>query len=175
MSNNETSKTSPKESGPSADGYNAVVAAASLEEIVLTESVFRIEPEYFSDNEDRQLLFEHEKTLHPYDKETSAISLEIKFSVRAARGESTLLECAAKYYVVFTVANEVDDAAVEAFLDRVGIFTAYPYFRARLAQYSWEAGAALPVLPIIKAPPRKAPTKVEDAVPPGSDERDVEV
>ncbi len=48
-----------------------------------------------------------------------------------------------------TLMEVTSDEAVLVFVERVGKFATYPYFRAHCSQLSWESGADLPILPVI--------------------------
>jgi len=143
----------------SSDEYNAVVDAACLENIILIGSKFEIQPAYFGDSESRTLSTDVKKEDVNIEEDLSGCSQIIHFCVEAKNEKEIVLSCHSSYLVVYSLSGDVCEAGVRLFVDRVALFSAYPYFRSRVAQYSWEAGADLPTLPIIKGAPRKSSKK----------------
>jgi len=136
------------------EDYNAVVKGAQLLEVALTASEFTIKPEFFSDEGKRKLGTEYE--LLNCDFQDHILIILVRFGATARQGNKKLLKVKADYNVVFEVAgDDLNAEAAKAFGSHMAQFTAYPYFRQHVAALSWESGADLPVLPII----RKMPTK----------------
>ena len=64
--------------------------------------------------------------------------------------EEPLLDITCSYFVVYSIDADLNEHAVHDFVKRVGQFATFPYFRAMVAHYNWEAGAELPTLPVLK-------------------------
>lgn len=136
------------------DEYNAVVQGAHLIDVALISSDFAIKPDFFADEGNRKLSTAYERLNCEF--QNSILILLVRFNATAKQGNKKLLKCRADYNVVFEVlGGDVNPEAAKAFGSHMAQFTAYPYFRQHVAALSWESGADLPVLPII----RKMPTK----------------
>lgn len=78
----------------------------------------------------------------------------IKFEASARLKRQRLIKISAKYFLSYHVAGGCDQASADLFLDRVGRLAADPYFRALVGNLGAQAGAQLPVLPILSFQPR---------------------
>lgn len=133
--------------------YNRVVAGAQLLDVALTNSTFSIKPEYFSDQPGHHKLATDFSILG--SRCDSGILIVIaKFCAKAKKSRKIVLKTEATYNIVFSVPSDADCEAAVAFGRHMARFTAYPYFRSHVSQQSWESGAELPLLPIIKTLPR---------------------
>ena len=56
----------------------------------------------------------------------------------------------AKYLIVYSGLDGHPEATVKALLQTVGRIAVYPYFRSLVANLSWNSGANLPPLPVLK-------------------------
>lgn len=133
--------------------YNRIVNGAHLLDVALTKSTFDIKPEYFSDRPGRHKLAS-DFLIVGSDCDAGVLIIVAKFCAKARKGRKIVLKTEAVYNIVFSVPDDADCAAAVAFGRHMARFTAYPYFRAHVSQQSWESGAELPLLPIIKALPR---------------------
>lgn len=133
----------------SAINYNAVVSSAELAVVLLTALDFKIDPvpdPYVS----RDLHYGGEVAVVTFDPSAGTATGMFHWWVEARYGALVALRCAAKYMVHYTgLANQDEDAA-KAFVARVGRFASYPYFRALASQMSWESGANLPPMPVLR-------------------------
>lgn len=59
----------------------------------------------------------------------------------------------AEFIVAYTVPDDVDNQNAEAYCKRSGMFAAYPYFKAYVAQVNAFAHVELPNLPVLRAGP----------------------
>ena len=137
------------------DEYNRAVASARLLDVAVTASSFKLEREFFSESDKKRKL---SSDYHLIDCEFNEefLILLVRFEVEAKEGNRKLLKCRCDYNVVYSFsAPNVSREAAVSFGRHIAQFTAYPYFRQHFAQRSWESGADLPVLPILKKMPMK--------------------
>lgn len=80
----------------------------------------------------------------------------VRFSIEAKELNRKLLKCKCDYNVIYGF-NEgnISESAARSFGTHIAQFTAYPYFRQHVSQLSWESGADLPILPVLKRMPMK--------------------
>jgi preprotein translocase subunit SecB len=74
-------------------------------------------------------------------------TLETKPSLDEAF-EKSLFSISAKYFVAFKIEGSHEKGCVDSFYERTAPFTAWPYFRALVAQLAAAANLEIPVLPI---------------------------
>lgn len=135
--------------------YNRIVDAASLLDVALIGSKFDVQPGYFSDGSDRRKLTTDFEILGS-DCHDGIVIVVAKFCAKARKGRKIVLKTEATYNVVFSVPGDADCDAGVAFGSHMARFTAYPYFRSHVSHQSWESGAELPLLPVIKTLPRNS-------------------
>ncbi len=167
----KTSRTTPKEAAEQAyspSEYREVVRLATLEQIRLVQSQFEMKPALLelADPREVDLAFSSEPVFVQYNgttgtamfrweavvlpsKEIAKIEEDGEHAVRET-GKEALLHVSCDYYIEYTIAGAKSEAAVKAFVENVGELATYPYFRAMAAHYSWESGANLPTLPVVK-------------------------
>jgi hypothetical protein len=147
------------------ENYNKVVAAAELGAIQLVKLDFDVSPEYFVESDENQLGYVITPESSEYDPDAGIAVCAIEFQVNAMRGEAPVLQCNATYTIMYSISETCDVHAVKAFIERVGVFSCYPYFRGVFANLDWAANTRLPPLPIHKeevkrkANPRRKNTK----------------
>ena len=148
------------------ENYNKVVAAAELGAIQLVKLDFDVSPEYFGENDETQLGYVITPESSEYDADAGIAVCVIEFQVNAMRDDIPVLQCNATYTIMYGISETCDTDAVKAFIERVGVFSCYPYFRGVFASLDWAANTRLPPLPIHKeevkrkAKPRKKSAKV---------------
>jgi hypothetical protein len=146
--------------GPQA--YNSVVAAARLSGIYLVSAKFDVEAHFFEDSSSHDLEFGGEVHACEFDEQSTNAMGFFDWWVQAMAGDKVVLRFAARYAARYDGFNGKDTRAVRAFVERVGRFATYPYFRALAAQMSWESAAGLPPMPILRedtlATARKTPS-----------------
>lgn len=136
--------------------YNHVVSAAQLRSVQMSSTAFKVKPDFFSDGENRKLSYTVIKGARHFSEENAVAMAFISFQVEAKIGRKKVLHCEAEYVVTYDGLFDCEEEAVLAFLDRVGPFTCYPYFRSLFASLDWAATTGLPPLPVHKEPPRGA-------------------
>jgi hypothetical protein len=75
-----------------------------------------------------------------------------------------VIEFVATYLVGYAGIPGQPKAPVAAFVDQVGEFASYPYFRSFVSQLSWASNIPIPILPVISAQ-RRASRVVQTSVP----------
>jgi len=141
--------------------YNALVAAARLHEIRLVKSEFNLNPEGLEHQDDWKLSQTCEVQHVEFDANSGLLITGIGAEAVCKRKSKKAVTFRCRYIVVYEIHGTPEGAAVDAFAKRVARFTAYPYFRAHVAELSSQAGLQLPPLPVIKEtrliPPDKVP------------------
>ena len=131
--------------------YNAVVASARLARLSLVTNEFRIFPEFAStDEKDRTLSYGGDLVECTFDETTGTVSGLLSWWVEARNGKKVTLRCASQYGIQYDGLTGHNADAARVFLERVGRFATYPYFRALTAQMSWESSAGLPPMPVLR-------------------------
>lgn len=150
-----TKKTDPRpvvkllEDGIAPELYNHVVDTASLVTIQLRKHYFDVKAEFYSPSAQRKLGFERECGGALYDPESQVVAGTYRFVVSAKVARRVVLKSVAEYLVMYEFSSSVDKDAAEAFCKRVGLYAAYPYYRALVSQLSAAANLDLPTLPMI--------------------------
>lgn len=146
--------------------YNAVVDAAELADVSLISCDFHIQPEYFEQKALQKdgagkLKYSFGGTLggFQFHSEEGLVGGEYAWNLTARAGRKHLAKLRCVYICYYTGLEGHDEAAAIAFLKRVGRFATFPYFRAFTSQISWNSGADLPILPVVREP--KRPRAVE--------------
>ncbi len=75
---------------------------------------------------------------------------KFKWDVTIKKGRKKLLVIEAVYLVVYQNVPTVPEEPALAFLQKVGKFATYPYFRALVATLAAYARADIPILPVLK-------------------------
>ncbi|WP_295527193.1 hypothetical protein [Novosphingobium sp. Chol11] len=157
-------KSPGKSGGFKTAEYNEVALSAQLVEIRLLKSNFVAEPEFSSVQDETNLSFGREVVSCFFKHGDPTVAAIFNYHVYGKRGRTKLLKCEAEYVVIYSVPTLAAEEAARGFCRNVGVFAAYPYFRAHVAQLAWGAGITLPPLPAIAStahiPPKK---RSEDA------------
>lgn len=137
------------EDGIAPELYNHVVDTASLVTIQLRKHDFDVKADFYSPSTKRKLGFERECGGALYDQESQVVAGTYRFVVSAKASRRVILKSVAEYLVMYEFSQPVDKDAAEAFCKRVGLYAAYPYYRALISQLSAAANLDLPTLPMI--------------------------
>jgi len=140
--------------------YNHVVDNAELVTIQLRRHEFDVDGEFYNPDAGKRLSFDKACLGCNYDEETSMVAGTFRFSVGAKAGRKTVLKSVADYLVVYEFGEPVDENAAKAFCSRVGLFAAYPYYRALVSSLSASANLNLPTLPMMATRGVKLPEGV---------------
>lgn len=133
--------------------YNHVATKASLVAVQLISANFEVSPSFFADGDKVKLELCHNVlTLDFYEKEESVAGI-FRYEVIAKVGRKHVMNGKSDFMVVYDLPTEPAEYESKAFCARVGLFAAYPYFRALFAHYTSAANMDLPTLPVLSADP----------------------
>lgn len=139
-----------------ADAYNEVVARAVLAGIRCIKSSFEAKPDaYASASANRKYLVDYGLTHVRYDAEKNTLRGVLCFSAVWKSGRAREMVLNAEFLVDYDVKGRCSEDAAELFVQRLGPFAAYPYFRALHAMLLDQAGLRSPPLPILAEAPRR--------------------
>lgn len=145
--------------------YDAVVANAELANIMLVASKFDIQPGYFQfrdlpDNDSRKAQFTFDWKIHDvgFYPDTGLLGANFDWIVIIKQGKKHLFKLSCSYLCFYTGLEGHDKKAAKAFIERVGLFAAYPYFRNHVSHISWAANARLPLMPMLREVRKKSQT-----------------
>ena len=151
--NSERSTTSD---ALSAEAYNHVVDSANLRDIKLITSTFYVQPAFF-DERDRVILSVQSECTDCTEVENGSIvaffSFEVKGRLNNDGDDEEIMESSAVYLAAYDVASDAQNKEASAFCSKVGLFAAYPYFRALVAHFAGDADLGIPALPLISSNP----------------------
>lgn len=137
------------------DEYNRAVKGARLHDVALTSSNFNVQKEFFEPSDKaRKLSTDYELVDCSFDGQY--LILLVRFSIDAKESNRKVLKCRCEYNVIYSFAEpDISEKTARSFGTHIAQFTAYPYFRQHVSQISWESGADLPILPVLKRMPMK--------------------
>lgn len=130
--------------------YNRVVQSANLLSVQLIKTDFNVDEKFFDHKIKRSLVMNREYLKFVFDKKQKVVAGEFRFSFQTKGPVESVLSSSAEYLVIYEFAeNDVNEAAAIDFCKRVGVFAAYPYYRALVAHLSWATNTNLPPMPVI--------------------------
>lgn len=174
------------------DAYNNVVEHASLENILLTSSVFDLRHDFYDEEESIDRFIDQATSAPHFDEQSRFLMGSVQcrvwmnkqadnISERRLPEEAfadSILSVTATYSLIFAVPGEHDSETLSTFFRRMAPFSVWPYFRVHVAQVAAESGIKIPILPIKKLfhPVKKAGGYVdrderEEVIQATSDER----
>nr|WP_314121364.1 hypothetical protein [uncultured Brevundimonas sp.] len=165
-----TKKRDPKpvtkllEDGIAPEKYNQVVDNATLVTIQLRKHDFDVKAEFYDPTLPKKLGFDRECVGAIYDAESRVVAATYQFVISAKAARRVVLKSVAEYLVMYEFEAEVDQQAAEAFCKRIGLYAAYPYYRALVSQLSAAANLNLPTLPMIATRGSRLPVASPAAV-----------
>ena len=135
--------------------FNTVVAHAKIQSIRLVGTRLVIKPAALSTRRS-DWKFEVSDELEDWHCDNDAQSLrgEFGYSAVCMHNRSRIITVKAQYLATFALSAACDDEAARHYLERVGRFMCYPYFRAVFATLTEQSGLLLPPRPIIADQPR---------------------
>jgi hypothetical protein len=146
---------SQSQSKPSPEAYNRLVAYAKVHAIRLISTRFDIKPESLSTaRDDIDYKISNQLVDWCCDNEAQVLNGTWEYTASCVVGRKTLLTLVAKYLVTYRLSAICDEEAGHQFLERVGKFAAYPYFRGTFALLTQQSGVMLHPLPVISEQPR---------------------
>lgn len=155
----------PKAQAPKAQAYARVVEDATLENIRLVSSSFKISPKFREDDHEVKRFIDQEVKGVDFDQAAGALvgmvrcrcwmgsdpktgtgSTEV--SSETDPQKASLLTINAQYVLLFKISGEHGSDSIATFFHRVGPISVWPYFRAHVAAIAAEGNVDIPVLPI---------------------------
>lgn len=136
------------------DAYSDVVEKAELSSIRLATLDFQVQPEYFAAQRRRknkpELHLDINTDTTIFDAKSGFAGIFLSCETGAKAREEDLVRCKAVFLVTYRNLLGCEEEASKAFLERVGKFACYPYFRSLFSSLDWLAGTEMPILPVLK-------------------------
>ena len=132
----EAAPTKVDSSGPKLDPaeYNRLVARAKVQTIRLINSRYDMKPAALSgDREDWVYNVSYRLLDWHCDSDDLVLSGTWEYTATCIDGKRKLLKVTCKYLLAYRLSAPCDEEAGRQFLERVGRFAAYPYFRSTFA------------------------------------------
>lgn len=137
--------------------YNGLVHDAELIDLRLVDLKFNVRPEYFAALRDeaegkRSLVraFDGKMSDIFYESEAQTLGGQFDWATHVLIGKKKLLKVEARFLVVYGNVPEVAAETRERYIQKVGKFATYPYYRSLVSQLSWESKGDLPTMPVLK-------------------------
>jgi hypothetical protein len=139
--------------------YNRVVAAAELDAIRIVTAEFNAAPsahQTLAGSEGETAIAHVIHHVHDFtlDSERGIGSCGVSFQLRVSRDvaeEDDLIRVRCEFIVIYKGFEEQHVDSVRRYVERVGLYAAYPYFRAHLGHLAFLADTIrIPVLPVLK-------------------------
>lgn len=142
------------------DAYNFVAKHANLTTVQLISSNFDVNPEFFANNAKVKIeLCHHILSVNHFDEDSFTVGI-FRYEVIAKIGRKHTMCARSDFMAVYEMPDQSAEYESRAFCARVGLFAAYPYFRAYFAHLMSLSQIDLPALPVLSADPlRKASGK----------------
>ena len=155
MTENAATKADRLEAKLDPAEYNRLVAHAKVQAIRLINSRYDMKPSALSGNREDWVYNVSNRLLDWHcDCDALVLSGTWEYTATCIDGRRKLLTVTAKYLVAYRLSAPCDAEAGRQFLERVGRFAAYPYFRSTFAIMTQQSGIVLHPLPIISEQPR---------------------
>lgn len=129
--------------------YNEIVRTAKLVSVQLSKVDFAVDEKFYDQKKRPTLSMNREYLKFLFDKKQKIVAGSFRFSIDAKTTGESILGGSADYLVIYELADGASEAAAIDFCKRVGVFAAYPYYRALVAHLSWAANTRLPPMPVI--------------------------
>jgi preprotein translocase subunit SecB len=136
--------------------YGDIVERAHLVDVKLTDSNFTIRPQFFGANEE-ELRYSYDCDLTSRHVNNDLLMGMFVLATTVKYSRKIVLKSRANYLIVFRIDGKPNEDAALLYLERVGAFGCWPYFRSHFANLCSDAGAVVPPLPIMKG---NLPTKI---------------
>lgn len=135
--------------------YNRLVAHAKVQAIRLISARYDMKPKALAGSRDDWVYNVSNRLLDWHcDAQVLVLTGTWEYTATCTEGRGKVLTVTAKYSVTYRLSAECDADAGRQFLERVGRFAAYPYFRSTFAVLTQQSGIVLHPLPIISEQPR---------------------
>ena len=169
MTENVAIKTERPEQKLDPVEYNRLVAHAKVQTIRLINSRYDMKPAALAgDREDWVYNVSNRLLDWHCDCDALVLSGTWEYTATCVGKRRKLLTVTCKYLVAYRLSAPCDAEAGREFLERVGRFAAYPYFRSTFAMLTQQSGILLHPLPIISEQPRWVTPPEASSAPLGS-------
>ena len=143
---------------PSNKEYVNVVSSASLEDLLLTFSVFKASLAFRASGDDVERSADSEPINCMMDDGILIGEVQCNVLIEKAKGEEQpgdregdrLFSVDARYTVAFKVTGEHSQDAARAFFNKMAPVAVWPYFRSYVAALAASANVDVPILPLKK-------------------------
>jgi hypothetical protein len=151
----DNTATNAEQQKPDPAEYNRLVAHAKVQTIRLINTRYDMKPAALSGTrEDWDYSVSYRLLDSHCDNDAHTLTGTWEYTATCVQGKRKLLTVIAKYLVGYRLSDVCDPEAGLHFLERVGKFAAYPYFRSTFATLTQQSGIELHPLPIISEQPR---------------------
>jgi hypothetical protein len=142
-----------KKLDPSA--YNRLVSMARLQNIRLIDTRYDMKPGALQGDRD-SWAYRVSSRLIDWDCNNDDLLLSgtWDFSASCIFQKKQILKLSSKFLVTYRLSHVCEPDAGREFFERVGKFSAYPYFRSTFAMLTQQSGIVLHPLPVISEQPR---------------------
>ena len=139
------------------EAYANVVKSAELKDIKLLSSSFVVELAFFRDNEGKPVADEPMKLTYgceppdvSYEPADGGLLGQFEWTANAIRDDTEVLKISGSYVIAYQCDQGLDEQATTRFVERVGRFATFPYFRALVGFYSTASSIDIPILPVLR-------------------------
>lgn len=136
-----------------ADLYLKVSQAAKLQEVKLIASEYQVKPEAFraaQDLDNLDLRYSGHCGSLSYDAEDGVCVAHFNWEAQIKLGRKACLKLKSEYLLIYSIMADCDERHVAFFINKVGRFATYPYFRSHFSHHTSETGIFLPPLPTLR-------------------------
>ena len=138
-----------------AEAYNHVATKSGLVAVQLIASNFNVSPQFFSKIDDVKVDLCHKILATDFYESTNLVAGIFQYEVTAKVVRKHVMSAKADFMVVYDLPEGAVENESKAFCARVGLFAAYPYFRALFAHFASASHVEIPALPVLSANPLK--------------------
>jgi hypothetical protein len=103
-----------------------------------------------------------EVTRTHFDEKRKMVSGLVLAQAWCKLGRRKIVSLKCNYAVAYDIEGETDESAARQFVERVGKFAVYPYFRTHFAELTTQAGIMMSPLPVMKEGRRTVPVTRSD-------------
>ena len=137
-------------SGKGVKDYNAAIGSVVLSDIKLVYMAFQVTPKYWAANLEHKFSYGLKLDKFNFDQETGDALGVFECNVSSSIDSELVLTASASYLIVYSDLSGHTENTAKMLLEGVGGIAVYPYFRSLVATLSWNSGANLPPLPVLK-------------------------
>ena len=150
-------KTQRASAAQAREAYANVVKSAELRDIKLLASSFVVETALFEyeegeavSDESLALTYGCEPPNVSYEPTDGGLLGQFEWRANAIRDGTEVLTISGTYVIAYRCGQGLDEKATARFVERVGRFATFPYFRALVGYYSTASSIEIPILPVLK-------------------------